>query len=127
MAWRGASIRCRRFIDFLMVEQGNHAGRENGKLRATYDQLSKWGIPRKRIAAAIREASERGLVEVTTRGGLFGPESRRTPSRYRLTWIGTLDPSRYATNEWKRFSCKRISRDPSEDTAQTVKKHRVVA
>ena len=73
-AWREASIHCRRFVDYLMIEQGNHSGRENGRLQATYNQLVAFGIPRKRISGAIREAVERGLVEVTRKGGLYGVE-----------------------------------------------------
>ena len=39
-AWRSRSINCVRLIDFLMVEFMNHAGTENGNLKATYDQLA---------------------------------------------------------------------------------------
>jgi hypothetical protein len=102
-AWRGMLLYCRRFLDFLLTEHCDHAGRENGKLQATYDQLSRGGISRKRISRAIREAVERGLVRVSRRGGLYGVEGRHTPSLYCLTWIGCIDPPFDATNEWKRY------------------------
>ena len=126
-AWRGMSYPCRRLIDFLMIEHCNHAGRENGNLQATYEQLSRNGISRKRIAGAIREAVERGLVEVTQRGGLYGLNSNRTTSRYRLTWIGTLQPACTATNEWQRFKRKKISPRPHVGTVQVPLKQREVA
>lgn len=121
------SIHCRRFIEFLLIEHCNHAGRENGHLQATYDQLVEWGLPRKRIADAIREAVKRGLVKVTRQGGLYGVENRRTPSLYRLTWIGTLNPANKPTNEWKRFSSEKISRRPHGGTVEASKKAREAA
>ncbi len=126
-AWCGMSIHCRRFVDFLMVEHCNHAGRENGKLQATYDQLVRQGIPRKRIAGAIREAVARGLVVVTRHGGLYGAVSCRTPSLYRLTWIGCIKTQSTATNEWKSITEKKIPPVPCAGTAAMRKKSRKVA
>lgn len=126
-AWRGMSLHCRKFIDFLLVEHCTHAGRENSKLQATYDQLVRWGIPRKRIARAIREAAERGLVEVTRRGGLYGADSHRTTSLYRLTWIGSLAPSTKPTNQWRRYKRKTISPVPRAGTVESPRKRPVVA
>lgn len=120
-------LHCRRFVDFLLLDHCGHAGRENGHLQATYDQLVAWGISRKYIAGAIREAVDRGLVEVTMTGGLFGLTNRRTPSRYRLTWIGTLRPSGKATNEWRRFKKKTVSREPTVGTVHPSNQQREVA
>lgn len=75
-AWRGASIHCRRLLDFLWIENCNHAGRENGRLQATYNQLERFGLQRRRIKGAIEEAARRGLVEVTRKGGLYGIEAK---------------------------------------------------
>ena len=126
-AWRGMSHHCRKFIDFLMIEHCNHAGRENGNLQATYDQLATTGLARKRVAKAIREAEDRGLVEVTKRGGLYGVKAHRTTSRYRLTWIGTLQPASKATNEWQRFKRKINSPHPHVGTVQRAIKQRKAA
>ena len=70
-SWCSMSINCRRLIDFLMVENMNHAGLENGKLLATYDQLVKWGIPRGYIHQTITEAERLGLL-LAERGGRKG-------------------------------------------------------
>jgi hypothetical protein len=126
-AWRSMSIHCRRFIDFLMIDHCAHAGRENGRLQATYNQLVRFGISRRHIARAIRETTDRGLVRVTRAGGLFGVESRRTPSLYRLTWIGTAYPAAQPTNEWRRYQREKISRHPHGGTAAEAIKCRKVA
>jgi hypothetical protein len=124
-AWSGMSLHCRRFVDFLILDHCSHGGRENGNLQATYDQLVRYGIPRKRIANAIREAVARGLVEVMRKGGLFGMEARRTTSLYRLTWYGTISPARYPTNEWSsfkegKFSVSRVGTVGSKSSGKKV-------
>jgi len=63
-AWRAQSINCRRLIDFLMIENMKHAGTENGNLVATYNEIEKFGIHRKFIFKAIKEAEALGLILV---------------------------------------------------------------
>jgi hypothetical protein len=126
-AWSGMSVHCFRFITFLLIDHCSHAGRENGRLQATYDQLTKFGIPRKRIFQAIQEAETRGLVQVTRRGGLYGLESCRTPSHYRLTWMGAFDPCMPATNEWRRFRAEKISPHPHAGTARLKNRRKEAA
>ena len=96
-AWRLRGINCARFLDFLFSEHMCHAGRENGALKATYNQLTAWGIGRRYISAAIAEAEFLGLVR-TERGGYFG--GRTEYSLYRLTFYADMDGN-YPTNEWK--------------------------
>ena len=62
-AWRSMSVNTRRLIDFLMVEHRAHAGKENGNLRAPYDQLVAWGLPRSEIRAAVLEAEALAVEE----------------------------------------------------------------
>jgi hypothetical protein len=107
-AWRGRSINCGRFIEFLMIEHMHHAGRENGWLLAPYDQLVKFGITRRLIRATIEEAVERGLVAVVH--GIRRTFKDTSPSRYRLTFlpekvVNAAGITYFAepTNEWKRF------------------------
>src|SRR5690242_17325171 len=67
-AWRGRSINCRRFIERLELEHMAHAGKENGRLGVSYDQFVEFGIGRRFIDDVIKEAEDRGLIEVTFRG-----------------------------------------------------------
>lgn len=97
-AWRHRSINTIRLIEFLQIEHRNHAGLENGNLKATYDQLVEYGLTRSGIKAAILEAEFLGLLKVTFEGGRFAGNNQ--PSAYRLTFYRTHDGSP-ATNEWK--------------------------
>lgn len=82
----------------------NHAGRENGALMATYNQLHEWGIGRRHIRAAIAEAEFLGLVQ-TERGGYFGGKTEC--SQYRLTFYADRNGNP-ATNEWKGKTAEAI-------------------
>jgi len=115
-AWHGMTLNGRRFVEFLMIEHCNHAGRENGNLRATYCQLVAYGIRRCKIRPAIDEAEARGLVETTRRGGLFGAENKRTASTFRLTWIGCVNPRQEPTNEWRHWRPQKTSPVPPVGT-----------
>jgi hypothetical protein len=54
-AWQALSINGRRFIEFLLCEQMNHAARENGGLAVPYQQLREWGMPADCILPAIEK------------------------------------------------------------------------
>jgi hypothetical protein len=88
----------RKLIDFLVIEQMNHAGEENGNLKATYDQLEAYGIRRSKIRDAIEEAEAVGLLRCE-RGGRYAGSNQ--PSTYRLTFYGTRDGNS-PTNDWKK-------------------------
>ncbi len=45
--WRAMSANTARLIDFLLVEHMNHAGTENGNLKATHEQLRAYGLTRR--------------------------------------------------------------------------------
>ena len=96
-AWRSRGVNNIRFIEFLLAEHMAHAGRENGALMATYNQLCAWGVPRSEILKAIVEAEFLGLVRVT-RGGYFGGKTEC--SLYRLTFYADREGNE-ATHEWK--------------------------
>lgn len=96
-AWRLRSINAVRLIDFLLAEHMNHGGRSNGALKATYDQLVEWGIPRCEIEKAVSEVERLGLVRVD-RGGRWNGSNQ--PSLYKLTWLPDFRGAP-ATNEWK--------------------------
>lgn len=93
IAWRAMRHNTRKLIDFLLIEHRAHAGRENGNLVATYDQLATYGLTRQRIRAAIEEAEALGLIRANRPG-------MRRANKYRLTFIAAADRTP-PTNEWK--------------------------
>ena len=98
-AWRAMSINTRRLIDFLVIEHRNHAGHENGNLKATYSQLADFGLTRRKIFEAITQAEALGLIAVE-HGGRWNLTNR--PSTFRLTFYADRDGNP-PTNEWKRI------------------------
>ena len=107
------SINCRRFIDFLLIEYQNHAGTENGNLKATYDQLVEYGLTRSKIYSAVCEAGFLGLAKVMEPGGRWAWTNQ--PSTYRLTFYPDMNYAP-ATNEWKRKTAEAI-REWKQDQA----------
>ncbi len=97
-AWLAMSSRCRKLIDSLMVEFADRGGEDNGNLIAPYDMLQERGLRRETILDAVFEAQALGLVEARRGQRSYG--SRKSPSVYRLTWLGTPD-GLTPTNEWK--------------------------
>ena len=93
-AWKSLGVNARRFLDFLLIEHMNHAGTENGNLRATYGQLEAFGVGAKYVSAAIAEAEAVGLIDAH-RGGM------RTATIFTLTWLPDRDGAP-ATDRWKR-------------------------
>ena len=86
-AWQAMTITARRIIDFLIVEQGNHGGHENGNLKAPYDQLVASGASRSLIKGAVEELKFLGLVRCEAGGRWYGSNK---PSTYRLTFFATV-------------------------------------
>lgn len=106
-AWRGMSINCRKLIDFLMCDHMNHAGQENGKLMAPYDQLVVYGLTRSEIANAIDEAEYLRLILVE-RGGRWAGTNR--PSTYELTFLPKQHPNPMTpTNDWKKTTEEEVA------------------
>ena len=96
-AWRARRINTVGLLDFLQVEHMNHAGTDNGNLKATYDQLVGYGLTRSEIRMAVEEATYLGLIRFK-RGGRWAGTNQ--PSTYRLTFLADRD-SNPPTNEWK--------------------------
>jgi hypothetical protein len=97
-AWLAMSYQCRKLVDSIMAEHADQGGLENGNLIAPYSMLQARGMRRGNILNAIVEAEALGIVDSARGVRSYG--SRRAPSRYRLTWLGTPD-GLTATNEWK--------------------------
>ncbi len=97
-AVRALSLTGRRLLDFLLIEDMNHAGTENGNLIATYRQLTAFGLNGNLISGAIAELKFLGLVRVLHGGMTRGNVKRE--NLYRLTFYADSE-GRPATNEWK--------------------------
>jgi hypothetical protein len=68
-------------------------GKENGKLLAPWDQLVVFGIGRRLIGEAIKDAKVLGFIDVKEGIG-------RAPSTYTLTWL-TMHDGTTPTNRWR--------------------------
>lgn len=90
-----------RLFNFLLAEHASHHAKQNGALRATYDQVARlMGVPRKYVSAALWELEAMGLVRTMQHGG------RNAASRYRLTAFAWMDGETYRgpTDEWRKIS-----------------------
>lgn len=84
-------------MDFLLIEHCNHAGRENGNLRATHKQLRDAGMTAALIRTAIEECVRLGLIAFE-RGGRWAFTNQ--PSRFRITFYADKSGNS-PTNDWK--------------------------
>lgn len=105
-AWRYQSANTSRLISFLLIEHMNHAGTENGNLKATHEQLRAYGLSANLIRDAIEEAQFLGLIRFE-RGGRWANSNQ--PSQFRLTFQPVRDGNS-PTNEWKRRTEEQIRR-----------------
>jgi hypothetical protein len=103
-AWLAMSHQCRKLVDALMTEWTVHGGEENGNLKVPYDQLQARGLRRETLLDAIVEAKALGIIHPVRGQRSYG--SRRSPSVYRLTWLGTPLNGLSATNEWRAIKTK---------------------
>jgi hypothetical protein len=86
-AWRVLTLSARRVLDRLELEHMIHAGRKNGELIATYDNLQKYGIGgRREIKLALAELEALGFIEFTRRGR-GGNADFRIAHQFRLTYL----------------------------------------
>lgn len=94
------SLAARRCLDRLLIEHMLHAGKENGRLKVTYEDFARFGVRRASIAEALREIEERGLIEVVERGR-GGNREYRKATVFRITFLPTTDAE--PTDEWRKF------------------------
>jgi hypothetical protein len=87
-------------VDRIAYEHTRHGGKENGRLKVTYDDFVAWGMSRSSVGDAITIAQALGWIKLVTRGRASF-EDTRFPSEYALTWqsIGADLP----TNDWARI------------------------
>ena len=108
-AWQTRPINCVRLIDRLMLEHLENGGDMNGRLKVPYNQLVDFGINRRFIPKAIKEAEDRGLLRVV-RGG-WRSTVLREDSLYRLTFFHTMESEQDGrfnvpvapTDDWKGY------------------------
>jgi hypothetical protein len=105
-AWRYQSANTSRLISFLLIEHMNHAGTENGNLKATHHQLRSYGLSANSIRDAIEEADFLGLLRFE-RGGRWAGSNQ--PSHFKLTFQPDRDGNS-PTNEWKLRTEEQIRR-----------------
>jgi hypothetical protein len=122
-AWLAMSDQCRKLIDGLMAEHGDHGGLENGSLKAPYDMLQERGMRRGTILNAILEAKALGIVDPTRGVRSYG--SRKAPSEYRLTWLGTPD-GLTPTNEWRAIRTSEEAKIRIENVLEDLKRERAI-
>jgi hypothetical protein len=99
-AYRVLSLSARKVLDRIEIELAHHGGNDNGRLPVTYDDFEHYGIERRAIPLAIREAVALGFLEITAQGR-GGNAEFRSPSKYRLTFRH-LDRAK-PTDEWRRI------------------------
>jgi hypothetical protein len=95
--WRLRPKPLMTILERLEVEHMRHAGKENGNLCVSYDQLVEAGVSRKMIRAAENAGEALGLLAVKPSETLQG--NIRGASEYRLTYVpekGRRAPS----DEW---------------------------
>jgi hypothetical protein len=117
------SDQCRKLIDALMTEHADHGGLENGNLKAPYDTLQARGMRRGNILSAILEAKALGIVDPTRGVRSYG--SRKAPSLYRLTWLGTPD-GLTPTNEWRAIQTEEDAKIRVRNAMEALKRERVI-
>ena len=94
------SFNARKMIDFLCLDHMSHAGRENGRLMATYDQLEAYGLTRGLVSYAIDELVAFGFLKTS-------PRLRRIATTYQLTFYGTYEHFP-PTNDWQRITAEKV-------------------
>ena len=120
-AYRALSLSGHRFLARLEIELGSHAGKDNGKLPATFEQLVEYGVHRQAIAPAIREVVALGFVEITQEGRAGNAVWRR-PSLYRLTYRHTDLAA--PTDDWKKIGTTEQAEFIAEAARKASKKQK---
>jgi hypothetical protein len=109
-AFRTLGIHARRVLDVLGIEHVAHRFLENGRLVATYDQLERAHIPRRKIRGAIAELETRGLIRRMAVGSGNRRTGDRQPSLYRLTFLGSVPDRMGPTDEWRSYVAPKPAR-----------------
>lgn len=101
-AWRVMSSAASLCLWRILLEHTAHGGQENGNLAVTYDDFEHYGVRRKSIKGALMELAALGWIDVVS-PGRAGHGIGRSPGRYALTWLPTVDGAP-GTNRWKAIA-----------------------
>jgi hypothetical protein len=85
--------------------------------------LQARGMRRGNILNAIIEAEALGIIDPTRGARSYG--SRRAPSRYRLTWLGTPD-GLTAINEWRSIKTADEAKKRVSNALDRLKRERAI-
>lgn len=97
--WRALSRAARLVVDRILLEHIDQGGGSNGSLTVTFADFQTFGVNKKQITWAIKEAEALGFIRITVRGiGALAGDDRRA-QQYALTWMPATDGP--ATNRWK--------------------------
>jgi len=88
-----------------------------------YNMLQARGMRRGNILNAVVELDALGIVDPRRGGRSYG--SRRAPSRYRLTWLGTPD-GLMATNEWRAIKTTEEANTRVSNALDRLKRERAI-
>jgi hypothetical protein len=100
-AWKSLTLASRKIIERVILEHMAHGGTMNGLLAVTYEDFVRFGIRRGSLPAAIKLATNTGLLIITEKGrASTGPD--RWPNRFALGWLPMFDGAA-ALNRWKSW------------------------
>lgn len=105
-AYQALTLAARRILDRLLIEQIEHAGRENGRLKVSYTEFEKFGVDRHAIRGALDELMRLGFIACASPGRRsYGSDPGRIAT-YRLNFYGVVDSDEAGppTNDWERLS-----------------------
>lgn len=114
-AWRSLSGAAKAVLDRIEIERMKHASQKNGELIVTYNNFADYGVRRRSIADAIRQAVAHGFLDITRRGRRSAAGAN--PAHYRLTYLPTADAD--PTDEWRDVKPKQ--RKPRKRTVSGAK------
>lgn len=115
-AWPQLSVTAHRQLSRMEVEYMKHAGTKTS-VPVTYGDFKAYGCVDRGadLAAAIRELSAFGFIEVTAEGRASANKRFQEPGEYRLTYV-----TKHRTNEWKSIEttkeAEEIARAARADT-----------
>jgi hypothetical protein len=115
-AWRSLSASAYRVLSRICLEHMMQGGLENGRLKVTHSDFSRFGVSRGRaISAAIQEIEAAGFAMRTYHGRRTCGQDKGAPAQFRLTWLPVFEPADATppTDDWKRATAEQAAARPS--------------